>query len=276
VEPESASAGLASNREEKMCNSSCIEFGSAVLSPNDVADRSILEVGSYNVNGSLRAIVSKLGPREYIGVDLTPCNHTHEPCASRPCVDSVCNAENLIEEYGLDRFDVVISTELLEHAEDWKKAVHNFKGVLKSGGLLLLTTRSPGFARHEFPSDYWRFTGDDMQGIFSDMTIERLQDDPDMAGIFVSARKPRDFRENDLRDYDAFSMTSPSRVYYVTARNEAVPAMEKAISRRTFRSCQVARDFRSELNRVVGWGFFAVVSADFVNDAQYLWNFVED
>ena len=252
-----------------MCTSGCIKFGEFVLHADQVAGKSVLEVGSYNVNGSLRSVASRFGPREYVGVDLILCNHVASPCTATPCVDRVCDAANLLAEFGSDRFDVVISTELLEHAKDWRKAIHNLKGVLKPGGSLVLTTRSPGFFRHDYPSDYWRFTYHDMKAIFSDLVVEHLQDDPAQPGIFVSGKKPYDFRENDLSCYDVFSMATPEFFYYIAARNQGVPAMEKGFAVRCFRIPEDAMDLCRTLNQVVGWGLFGVVEAKYANDTSY-------
>ena len=94
--------------------------------------------------------------------------------------------------------DVVISTEMLEHVRDWRGAIRNLKGVLRPGGLLVLTTRSPGFPKQDDPSDYWRFSRDDMQRVFTDFVIELIEDDPEGPGVFVAARRPEDYRAQDL------------------------------------------------------------------------------
>jgi len=132
-------------------------FIQTVLSHHPVEGKSVLEVGAYNVNGSVRDWVEKERPVSYVGVDLQP---------QARYVDETLSASDLIERFGRDAFDVVICAELLEHAEDWKATVRNLKGVLKVGGLLVLTCRGPGFPRHDFPGDYWRFTTNDMRRIF--------------------------------------------------------------------------------------------------------------
>ena len=85
-------------------------------------------------------------------------------------------------------FDVVISTEMLEHIPDWRAAVTNLKGVCRLGGLILITTRAPGFPLHGAPHDYWRYTVDDIREIFSDMTIVAIESDPQFPGVFMLAR----------------------------------------------------------------------------------------
>lgn len=158
------------------------------LLSSDVAGKRVLEVGSLDVNGSVRGIATAFEPAEYIGVDMR----------SGPKVDRVCDATELVVTFGAERFDVVLSTEMLEHAEDWRSAVSNMKRVLTPGGLLLITTRSPGFPQHDHPGDYWRFTRQDALEIFADMCGVVVEEDSMAPGVFVYAQKPAAFSERDL------------------------------------------------------------------------------
>lgn len=179
-----------------MCNKTCIAFGISSLSFSDITGKRVLEVGSLNVNGSLRSIVEKLNPREYIGVDLT----------AGTGVDLICSAYDLLSKFGNESFDVVISTELLEHALHWQNVITNFKNVLKPGGIILLTTRSKGFPFHGYPFDFWRFEENDMRYIFSDMQINIIEKDPLAPGVFIKAHKPWAFSEKRLNGYPLFSV----------------------------------------------------------------------
>lgn len=174
-----------------MCSESCLGFVRYILSEREVALRDILEVGSRDVNGSAREIVLSLQPLRYLGVDLV----------AGPGVDQVCPAEKLIATFGERRFDGVLCLETLEHVGDWRVVVHNLKHVLRPGGWLVLTTRSPGFPYHEHPIDHWRFTMRDLHTIFSDFMLEGLYDDPREPGVFLKAHRPRTFLERDLSTY---------------------------------------------------------------------------
>lgn len=169
-----------------MCNLTGIAFGQAVLAPGSVAGRAVLEVGSMDVNGSLRPFVESLGPASYVGVDIAP----------GPSVDVVVDASGLVDRFGAESFDVVITTEMLEHIRDWQTVVSNLKRVVRPGGLLLVTTRSIGFPYHGYPYDFWRYEPEDMRAIFADFEIEALERDSDAPGIFMLARKPTTFAEN--------------------------------------------------------------------------------
>lgn len=158
---------------------SVMDFGRRAISANDVIGKSVLEVGSFDVNGSIRGLIADLRPTSYLGVDMRP----------GPGVDDICSAEGLVAKFSPARFDLVVSTEMLEHAEDWRAAIQNMKAVLKPGGILLLTTRGPGFPLHDHPADYWRFTVEDARQIFADMEILLVEADPQEPGVFVKARQ---------------------------------------------------------------------------------------
>ncbi len=149
----------------------------------------------------MRATVEALQPAEYLGVDI----------AAGPGVDEICQAEELVARYGRESFDVVISTELVEHVKDWRAAIHNMKCVLRPSGTLLLTTRSRGFKVHGYPWDFWRYEPDDMRVIFADMTVETIETDEVDRGVFVKARRPERFVEADLAGIDLYSVVTRSR-----------------------------------------------------------------
>ena len=56
----------------RMCHASALGFVEAFVRVDDVKGKDVLEVGSYDVNGSRRAIILKHDPRSSLGVDLRP------------------------------------------------------------------------------------------------------------------------------------------------------------------------------------------------------------
>ena len=194
-----------------MCNAQCLDFVREVARLEDVKDQSVLEVGALDVNGSPRTVLQALAPASYVGVDLV----------EGPGVDLVCAAESLIDEFGSKAFDVVVTTEMIEHVGDWRLVVSNLKHVLAPNGLLLLTTRSLGFPYHEYPNDYWRFQPSDMRIIFSDFEIDRIdEDDAESPGVFVAARRPEAFEEVNLEGLALYSMICERRAATVEQAKE--------------------------------------------------------
>jgi SAM-dependent methyltransferase len=136
----------------------------------------VLEVGSYDVNGSVRALFDKT---EYTGVDISP----------GPGVDIVISPPELPFLSGT--FDTVVSTEMLEHAEFPASVLTEMRRVLKPGGVLLLTARSEGFGYHN-PPDYHRFSESQMHDLLRWTRYERgvVVQDPQVPGVFAIAYKP--------------------------------------------------------------------------------------
>lgn len=185
-----------------MCSPYCLAFGSDNLSEADIKGKRVLEVGSININGSMREYCLTLNPKKYIGVDLKEGTG----------VDQILNAENLVKEFGKNSFDVVISTEMLEHVVNWKPVITNMKQVLKPGGVIVITTRSQGFPFHEYPVDAWRFSVEDMQTIFSDFEIDTVIPDPFEPGVFIKTRKPKNWTEKDLGAVKLYSIPAADYV----------------------------------------------------------------
>lgn len=181
-----------------MCSPRCTDFVSSVVLEEEIKDKAVLESGAQDVNGSVRPILEAFGPIEYLGTDIQAGHR----------VDQIVDAVNLVDTFGPNSFDVVVSTEQLEHVEDWRAVVSNFKKVLKPGGVMFITTRSKGFGYHGYPGDYWRYEIADMQAIFADMEILALQPDPFEPGVFMKARKPaKKFKEKDLSKYELYAIS---------------------------------------------------------------------
>jgi SAM-dependent methyltransferase len=93
----------------------------------------VLECGSYDINGSARSLFEDC---EYIGLDWRP----------GPGVDVV----GLVHEYQPDApFDVVVSTEMLEHDPYWSASLRRMAEALRPGGVMMLTWASPLRPEHE-------------------------------------------------------------------------------------------------------------------------------
>lgn len=137
-----------------------------------------LEVGSMNVNGSVRGLFKG----SYVGVDMREGDG----------VDMVARASELPFDKG--EFECVVCTEMLEHDPEPWRSVPEMARVLAPGGRLILTTRGIGFPLHEHPSDYWRFTAEGVARLIELAGLElidiRPDPQPDHPGVFALARKP--------------------------------------------------------------------------------------
>lgn len=141
----------------------------------------VLEVGSFDVNGTVRPLFA--GAAAYVGVDVAP----------GPGVDVVVPAGELPFDSG--SFDVVVSTEMLEHDRKPWRTAREMARVLRRGGRLLATARGfdegGSFPFHN-PPDRWRFSEDGMRALLEDagaVEVEVLRD-PQVRGWFARGRAP--------------------------------------------------------------------------------------
>ncbi|MBS0481858.1 MAG: methyltransferase domain-containing protein [Proteobacteria bacterium] len=106
----------------------------------------ILEIGSYDVNGSLRG---HTGPDvNYVGVDFEP----------GPGVDIVVKPGAALPlEHG--RFDLVIASSALEHDPAFWNTFLEMCRAAKAGGHIYINVPSNGVV-HRYPLDCWRFYPD--------------------------------------------------------------------------------------------------------------------
>ena len=119
---------------------SVMEYVASAVERFGLAPLRTLELGSYDVNGSVRPLFTG----EYVGVD-----HSHGPG-----VDVVMDSNAL--DFPDASFDTVVSTSMLEHDPAFWRTLGEVARVLRLGGHFVLTTVTTGFPVHNEP-DYWRF-----------------------------------------------------------------------------------------------------------------------
>lgn len=100
--------------------------------PEWFTEVSVLEVGSLDINGTVRDFFHNV--RRYVGVDVGP----------GPGVDVVENGENL--DYGDDEFDIAISAECFEHNPEWIATFANMHRMAKTA--VIFTCASEGRPEH--------------------------------------------------------------------------------------------------------------------------------
>lgn len=159
-------------------HSSVMAWGIRQLTRVPIQGLDVVEVGARNYNGSLRESVLNYRPASYLGTDMEPGDG----------VDRVIRAECLPEGIA----DLVICTEMLEHADNWRMALGGMVGALRPWGWLLLTTRSPDYPKHMAPDDHWRFPVPLMANVLINglnLELHALEADGDAPGVFALARK---------------------------------------------------------------------------------------
>lgn len=204
--------------------------------PHEVRGKQIIDVGSYDVNGSFRTILEPMHPREYLGVDME----------AGPGVDEICEVKELTHRYGQKQFDIVVSTEAIEHIQDWRTAINEMKKVCKVGGMIILTSRSRGFGFHAYPHDHWRYEYEDVVKIFDGWLIQVLEEDMynnDHYGFFLKAWK-LSHELSDLSGIKLYNIHTDRRMYL--DQNPAVPGMtEPVVMRRILDESELTEEERN-------------------------------
>ena len=142
-----------------------------------LADRGALEVGSYDVNGGIRSLFTG----EFTGVDVV----------DGPGVDLVVEQGGRLP-FDDATFDVVVSTEMLEHDLRPWRTLAEMRRVAATGAPLLLTCRgyneSGSFPFHN-PPDRWRYSDDALRALLEDAgwSVGSIEADGQAHGWFVGA-----------------------------------------------------------------------------------------
>jgi SAM-dependent methyltransferase len=144
------------------------------------ADLEVLELGSYNVNGTAR--------------DVVPGAHVHGiDIREGPGVDEVRDAGTYD---GGERFELVLCAEALEHMKNPRAVIRAAHRSLKPGGLLIATMAAPERAPHDnngnpepFVDYYHGVEPSKLREWLSAWEVLQLQHHPDIGDLYVTARK---------------------------------------------------------------------------------------
>ena len=158
-----------------------------------------LDVGAYDVNGSLRQVAPAMW--QYVGVDFS----------AGPGVDVV-----LEDPYHLPfpdgSFDVAVSTSCFEHSEFFWLSFLEVLRILSPRGLFYLNAPSNG-SFHRYPVDCWRFFPDSGKAL--EKWAKRNQVSAQLLESFVSYQKVKpwnDFVAVFLKD-GHYAAEYPKRMY---------------------------------------------------------------
>ena len=101
--------------------------------PENFKDCKVLEVGSLDINGSIRDFFTDC---QYIGVDL----------GEGKGVDLVARGEDL--DFANNSFDTVASCECFEHDRHWRKTFSKMIDLVRVGGLVVFSCATTGRKEH--------------------------------------------------------------------------------------------------------------------------------
>lgn len=120
-----------------------LDFCKKYCSP--LGDKIVLDVGSYDVNGTLKPIFEKA--KQYIGLD----QH------AGPNVDITGSSHNIPLDN--ETIDIIVSSSCFEHDNMFWITFKEMCRVLKRDGLIYINAPSGG-RYHAYPVDNWRFYKD--------------------------------------------------------------------------------------------------------------------
>lgn len=110
------------------------DFVREIMKDGHAVGKSVLELGSYNVNGTVRDFF--YGADRYVGVDWR----------EGPCVDHV----SLFHDIPWDReFDILVSCNAFEHDPMFARSLAAGVRALKIGGEIILSAAGPEYPSHE-------------------------------------------------------------------------------------------------------------------------------
>jgi len=159
-----------------------MSFVGEVVARHNLRHASVLEIGSLNVNGSVRGLFD--GP--YLGIDMQ----------DGPGVDLVMNAHALVSTpLDGEPFEVIVCTEMLEHDDLPWVTLENAYEHADAGAWLILTCRGYDergcFPLHGHPDDIYRFSCAGIRSLLraTGWQAEVVGRDPTDPGVFAVAQK---------------------------------------------------------------------------------------
>jgi len=123
-----------------------------------------IDIGSYNVNGSLRPMVEAHG-YSYIGVDIR----------EGPGVDYVMpDPYHLPAALAGDAFDLIVTSSCLEHCVNPFRLMRDVQEYMLRGGLIVI--QAPfNWQYHPHPEDYYRYSHEGLAALCTEVGLEVVE-----------------------------------------------------------------------------------------------------
>ena len=141
------------------------ENGKKFAKKYNAADKKVLDVGSYDVNVTLKPLFNN-----YTGMDIE----------AGPNVDVISEIGKPFP-FKDQEFDVIVSSSCLEHDPAFWVTVKEMMRVAKE--LIYINVPSAQFY-HAYPIDCWRFLADSMQA------LAQISDDWELVETYIDERLP--------------------------------------------------------------------------------------
>ena len=142
--------------------------------PTQFFNKKILEVGSLNINGSIRIFFTEC---DYLGIDVGSGND----------VDLVCEGQKL--DHPNETYDTVGSCECFEHNPYWVETFNNMYRMTKTSGLVFMSCATTGRAEHgttrTSPQDSPLTTGIGWE-YYKNLTAEDFIQNIDLDNMFLA------------------------------------------------------------------------------------------
>lgn len=154
----------------------------ASLIVNKTTPQDALEIGSRDVNGNCREYFPTVN--SWYGIDLR----------DGPNVDEVADAETWVP---IQTFDLVLCTEVLEHAKNPRAIVDVVYEALDPGGYFIMTCALLGRRPHDCDGNhpavmtehYRNIACDEMAGYLENFSCDRLKVNHTSHDLYAIARK---------------------------------------------------------------------------------------
>ncbi len=136
-------------------------FRDSFLKPYENKQARILDVGSFDVNGTYKPILESK-QWNYVGADVE----------AGPNVDVILSSPYRWDAIKSGEFDIVVSGQAFEHIEWFWLTILEINRVLKPGGICCIVAPAAGY-EHKYPVDCWRFYPDGFRALakFADMEV---------------------------------------------------------------------------------------------------------
>jgi len=136
-------------------NDTILSFASQTIKLEDVKDKDVLDIGSLNVNGTLKTGFMNHKANSYHGIDVVDGKG----------VDEVISIKDFAKKTN-KKFDYIVCTDMIEHSEHWWDFFEAIPKLAKDKARVFFTVPGRGYPFHPYEGDFWRFSIEDTRTLF--------------------------------------------------------------------------------------------------------------